>query len=531
MGESAGGPHDPSMTDSFTGASDPTDAATDQPWYQQTDASTHAPTDEVGLGGLDAPTIPRNPEIANLPLEATTPARSVRTKEELSQMAHEFGNSPEVVEQRLAAGKERLKGFLDSKTVSNWYGTHAYKPWDKDPGNAMDRIKEHQDAFNQAVEDAKQGKMGTAKLLHGQASGDVTFPDNARPMVEEINALRGYSADFHGLVEAGRRGQAETVAIADRADEASLLKAMAIGQNHTVGIIDKTTGDKSFIAPLVGDDRQPTGMWIHIESGAFDTKNYNPHQGNIFMATLLVPPYGETPVFSEELRQQSLQPLHDKVTTFKQYMNTGVAEGINPSRGQEGVVYTDKEPAVRLQSEKDASGNLVHVAETTVASHANIVAGSEHFSVSWGNDGLAVLTNDDLHRHAWSELRDLNLELPHEEQRTIQTRTIRELVDELASVTLEMGQPVVIGRSVEGPRLNGDENLSRNHFSVELQVDGTVKITDLGSANGTTVDNDELRQKARLITEVPAFDAPVEPTASVASEEQSRRKGFLRRKR
>lgn len=528
MAESTGGPQDPSGTDSFSGAPNPGDTSSDQPWYRPTDTSIPAPVDEVGL---DAPTVARNPGVANLPPEALMPQGTALTRDELSRIAREqLHNSSEVVEQRLAAGVNRVQDFMAKPEVVELHSKFQYEAWAAPSPTPEGRKKTHEDAFDKAIENAKQGKLGVMKLAVGQASGNSKQIDNNRNILQRVTALRGYSG-FHELMDAGRRPMAETVIVADRADEAGLLKAMALGQDqngkmHDVAIIDKTFGHKSILSPLVGEDYRPTGMWLRIESSAFDVEKYDPMNSYKFDVSLLVPPYGESPAYTEEMRIETMKPIHDKFTAFKSYMDKGVAAA--KDMAQPALKDTSTEVS---RADVTLGGARL---DTSVSTKTQIVAGKQHFSVDWNPDGTVVLSNHDVHGQAWQQLSAINLsELPYDEQRQFRTETIHDLASQLASTTLAVGQAVTIGRAIEGPRLASDDELSRQHFSVELQKDGTVRIMDLNSSNGTFVFNDQLGKLANVITEIPQFTepAPTEILTSDVAEPQNRRRGLLRRRK
>lgn len=53
---------------------------------------------------------------------------------------------------------------------------------------------------------------------------------------------------------------------------------------------------------------------------------------------------------------------------------------------------------------------------------------------------------------------------------------------------LRLGEPLVVGRSPDAAVTYADATMSSRHASIELDADGTVKVTDLGSTNGTFVD-------------------------------------------
>jgi DNA-binding NtrC family response regulator len=59
-------------------------------------------------------------------------------------------------------------------------------------------------------------------------------------------------------------------------------------------------------------------------------------------------------------------------------------------------------------------------------------------------------------------------------------------------------EPLEIGRGVEGPGAVADRALSRRHFRVFAEDDGTLHAEDLGGANGTFVDGARLRAPRAL---------------------------------
>lgn len=67
-----------------------------------------------------------------------------------------------------------------------------------------------------------------------------------------------------------------------------------------------------------------------------------------------------------------------------------------------------------------------------------------------------------------------------------------------ASTVQVLEQPkVVIGRE-EGDVVTRDPETSRRHAQLEIQGDGTVWITDLGSTNGTHVDGQRITEPVQL---------------------------------
>ncbi len=68
----------------------------------------------------------------------------------------------------------------------------------------------------------------------------------------------------------------------------------------------------------------------------------------------------------------------------------------------------------------------------------------------------------------------------------------------MAGTVLELSRGIVIGRG-EGCDLDlPDERVSRRHAALEPRSDGTLILTDLGSANGTLVNGHSIAGPVRL---------------------------------
>lgn len=68
----------------------------------------------------------------------------------------------------------------------------------------------------------------------------------------------------------------------------------------------------------------------------------------------------------------------------------------------------------------------------------------------------------------------------------------------MAGTVLELSRGIVIGRG-EGCDLDlPDERVSRRHVALEPRSDGTLILTDLGSANGTLVNGHPIAGPVRL---------------------------------
>lgn len=67
-----------------------------------------------------------------------------------------------------------------------------------------------------------------------------------------------------------------------------------------------------------------------------------------------------------------------------------------------------------------------------------------------------------------------------------------------AGKQVELGGPVVIGRAPDADLLVEDGQVSRHHARVSPASDGSAVVEDLGSANGTFVNHNELQGPARL---------------------------------
>ena len=64
---------------------------------------------------------------------------------------------------------------------------------------------------------------------------------------------------------------------------------------------------------------------------------------------------------------------------------------------------------------------------------------------------------------------------------------------------LTLGEEFVIGRAASGEgRLEDDPELSRSHARLARDADGRWTIEDLGSANGTFVNGEPVRERLRL---------------------------------
>jgi hypothetical protein len=61
-----------------------------------------------------------------------------------------------------------------------------------------------------------------------------------------------------------------------------------------------------------------------------------------------------------------------------------------------------------------------------------------------------------------------------------------------------LDHPIVIGRAADVDLLLEDEQVSRHHARVSPAPDGSAVVEDLGSANGTFVNHNELHAPARL---------------------------------
>jgi FHA domain len=61
-----------------------------------------------------------------------------------------------------------------------------------------------------------------------------------------------------------------------------------------------------------------------------------------------------------------------------------------------------------------------------------------------------------------------------------------------------LASPIVIGRAADVDLLLEDERVSRHHARVSPSPDGSALVEDLGSANGTFVNQNELHAPARL---------------------------------
>lgn len=67
-----------------------------------------------------------------------------------------------------------------------------------------------------------------------------------------------------------------------------------------------------------------------------------------------------------------------------------------------------------------------------------------------------------------------------------------------AGKQVALGGPIVIGRADDADMRLEDGQVSRHHARVSLADDGSALVEDLGSANGTFVNHNELQGPARL---------------------------------
>jgi pSer/pThr/pTyr-binding forkhead associated (FHA) protein len=63
---------------------------------------------------------------------------------------------------------------------------------------------------------------------------------------------------------------------------------------------------------------------------------------------------------------------------------------------------------------------------------------------------------------------------------------------------LVLDRPIVIGRALENDFVIEDSGVSRRHARLSPTPDGSAVVEDLGSANGTFVNRDQLYEPARL---------------------------------
>jgi pSer/pThr/pTyr-binding forkhead associated (FHA) protein len=64
--------------------------------------------------------------------------------------------------------------------------------------------------------------------------------------------------------------------------------------------------------------------------------------------------------------------------------------------------------------------------------------------------------------------------------------------------SVEVDHPIVIGRSAEADFTVDDNQASRRHARVSPATDGSLVVEDMGSANGTYVNHNEVHGPARL---------------------------------
>src|SRR5947208_12050959 len=69
-----------------------------------------------------------------------------------------------------------------------------------------------------------------------------------------------------------------------------------------------------------------------------------------------------------------------------------------------------------------------------------------------------------------------------------------------AGKQLSVEEPVVIGRAQDADLVLEDGEVSRHHARVSPASDGSAVVEDLGSANGTFINHDEVHGPARLDT-------------------------------
>src|SRR5262249_15922768 len=80
----------------------------------------------------------------------------------------------------------------------------------------------------------------------------------------------------------------------------------------------------------------------------------------------------------------------------------------------------------------------------------------------------------------------------------LQELTLLNRVFELAKGTFAVPGPVSLGRAESNAIAIAEESISKRHCSFEIEADG-VKVTDLGSTNGTTVDGKPLAPHASAV--------------------------------